>query len=87
MTAGANAGLVNNRARGAAMEAHAGTIGIKVERRPKPKRRSFAQLRAALKRRRQQRARRAHALRANAPRAPFIPGSEHTHLLSRGRGF
>jgi hypothetical protein len=46
-----------------------------------------ANIRAAIRRRRQERARRAYALRTNGPRAPFIPGSEHTHLLQRGRGF
>jgi hypothetical protein len=36
---------------------------------------------------RQERARRAQALRANGGRVPYVPGSEHTHMLPRGRGF
>jgi hypothetical protein len=47
----------------------------------------FAELRAAIRRRREDRARRAHALRVNGARAPFVPGTEHTHLMSRGKGF
>ena len=44
-------------------------------------------LREGARRRRRERARRAHALRESGPTAPHVPGSEHTHMLPRGRGF
>ena len=48
--------------------------------------RGLTRLREGIRSRRLERARRAHALRASRPRAPYVPGSEHTHLL-RQRGF
>jgi len=48
--------------------------------------RGLARLREGIRSRRLERARRAHALRASGPHAPYVPGSEHTHLL-RQRGF
>jgi hypothetical protein len=79
-------GLVGKRAKGAAMEAHTGTIGIGTAGRTRPWRQRLAQLRAALRRRRIDRAARAHSLRVNGAGGRSIPGSEHTHLL-RQRGF
>jgi hypothetical protein len=68
------------------MEAHAGTISIGT--RPTKQRPSrLALLRERIRDRRQRRARRAHALRDNGARAPFVPGSEHTHLLPPTKGF
>ena len=69
------------------MEAHAGTIGTRSgsaeERGPG----RLALFRENLRRRRQERARRAHALRQSGVRAPYVPGSEHTHMLPRAKGF
>jgi hypothetical protein len=80
-------GLVEKRAKGAAMEAHSGTIGIPGgyadERRPN----RMTLLREGIRRRRRERARRAHALRESGVQAPYVPGSEHTHMLPRGMGF
>jgi hypothetical protein len=47
----------------------------------------LALFREGARRRRQERARRTHALRAEGPRPPYVPGSEHVNLLPRGRGF
>jgi hypothetical protein len=47
----------------------------------------LASFRDGIRRRRQERVRQAHSLRASGARAPFIPGTEHTHLLPRGKGF
>jgi hypothetical protein len=47
----------------------------------------FVVLRAAFRRRREDRALRAHALRVNGAGAPLVPGTEHTHLIPRGKGF
>lgn len=69
------------------MEAHAGTIGVRTGHTAKPQPSRWAQFREGIRRRRRERARRAHALRATGPRAPYVPGSEHTHMLPRGRGF
>jgi hypothetical protein len=69
------------------MEAHAGTIGTRT--RPRERRGAgwLTSFRAHVRQRRRQRARRAHALRAGGARAPYVPGSEHTHMLPRSRGF
>jgi hypothetical protein len=47
----------------------------------------FELFRESIRLRREQRARRAHALRTNGAQASFVAGSEHTHLLPRGKGF
>jgi hypothetical protein len=64
----------------AAIEIRAGFAG---------KRRSsrLTLLRENARRRRRERARRAHALREGGRNAPQIPGSEHTHVLPRRKGF
>jgi hypothetical protein len=69
------------------MEAHAGTIGITTGRARKPRVNRFELFRESIRLRREQRARRAHALRTNGAQASFVAGSEHTHLLPRGKGF
>lgn len=66
------------------MEAHAGTIIIGTQVRPR--RRRLAELRETIRRRRLARAERAYSLRMSGTSARSIQGSEHTHLL-RQRGF
>jgi hypothetical protein len=63
------------------MEAHAGTVTIGNGPAVRPWRRRLSQLRETIRRRRRERARRAHSIRMSGLRAPFVPGSEHTHLL------
>ena len=65
------------------MEAHAGRIRIHTPTTEKPRRR-LGSLLAAVRARRHERARRAHAIRMSGISAPSIPGSEHSHLLRRG---
>jgi hypothetical protein len=80
-------GLNNTNAKkGAAMEAHAGTITIGTRKTRGTRRRRLAQLRGALRQRRLARAERAYSLRMNGVNARSIPGSEHTHL-PRPKGF
>jgi hypothetical protein len=43
--------------------------------------------RDGIRRRRLERARRTHALQADGPRVPYVPGSEHVNFLPRRRGF
>jgi hypothetical protein len=70
------------------MEAHTGTIGIGTGYRVKPRRLiRLAAIREGLRRRREEQARRAHALRTNGAGASYIPGSEHSHILPRPKGF
>jgi len=65
------------------MEAHAGTIRIPTTRKAKPHRR--ARLVALL--RELSRAQRERAIQTHQrERAPYVAGSEHTHIL-RPRGF
>jgi hypothetical protein len=47
----------------------------------------LALFRNGIRRRRRERARRAHSIRGTGARAPFVPGTENTHLLPRGKGF
>lgn len=69
------------------MEAHAGTIGIRTGYARRPRASRLAQIRQAIRDRRQERAQRAYALRMSAQQVSFVPGSEHTHLMRRPRGF
>jgi len=69
------------------MEAHAGTITIGIGRTDRPRRRLLARLRAAARRLRIERAERIHMLRANRSELQSLPGSDHSHLLRRPRGF
>jgi hypothetical protein len=64
------------------------TIGVATEYRTKPQRPSrLAAFREGIRQRREERARRAHALRANGAGSSYVPGSEHTHVMRRPRGF
>lgn len=69
------------------MEARAGTIGIRTGYAKRQRRVHLSALVDGLRRRREERARRAHAMRMNGQGAAFVAGSEHTHLLRRPRGF
>ena len=69
------------------MEAHTGTITIRTGKILEPRRNRFAEVMTAIRRRRSARAERAYSLRANAPRVTSLPGSDHTHLIRRPRGF
>jgi len=69
------------------MEAHAGSITIRAGRATRPRRRRFADLVTAIRAARLERARRAHSLRTRGRQAYSVPGSEHTHLIHRPRGF
>jgi hypothetical protein len=73
--------------RGALMEAHAGSITIGTRRAAQPRRRALSRLREAIRRRKAEGAERAYATRMNGERRDWVPGSEHTHLLNRPRGF
>jgi hypothetical protein len=86
MSQSIDTGLAQSEARGAAMEAHAGTISVGAGRRIKTRRR-LLQLREGLRRHRAQRAERAYSRRMNGIGARSIPGSEHSHLINRPRGF
>jgi len=87
MSGAAITGLMQKRAKAAAMEAHAGTIEIRSGYADKRRPSRLALLREGIRRRRRERARRAHALRESGIHAPYVPGSEHTHMLRRGKGF
>jgi hypothetical protein len=68
------------------MEAHAGTIGIRT--RPREGRTGWlVSLRERARENRRRRARKAHALRISGAATRSVPGSEHTHLLPRSRGY
>jgi hypothetical protein len=78
------------------MEAHAGIITSTQRVAPaehprtitatRPRRRRLAELRLRIRQRRLDRAARAYSLRVSGARAPFVSGSEHTHML-RTKGF
>jgi hypothetical protein len=80
-------GLNGKRARGAAMEAHAGTISIGARRVREPRRKRLAALVAAVRRGLNTDAERAYRRQRNGKGAYSVPGSEHTHLIRRPRGF
>ena len=63
------------------MAAHAGTIGIGTRRSGRSWTRRLAALREGIRRRRLDRAGRAHCLRVNGARLYSIRGSEHSHLM------
>jgi hypothetical protein len=48
---------------------------------------ALAGLRYGIRLRRLERARRAHALRVNGARAPYVSGSEHAHMLRPPKAF
>jgi hypothetical protein len=64
-----------------------GTIGIRTGYARKQRRIRLTAFVDGVRRRRQERARRAHALRVNGAGASFVPGSEHTHVLRGPKGF
>ena len=64
--------------------AHTGTVGIGTGHRVQPRRPSrLAAIREGIRHRREERARRAYALRLDGAGASHVPGSEHTHILRR----
>jgi hypothetical protein len=65
----------------------AGTIGIRGGFARKRRRSRITLFREGVRRRRRERARRAHALRQGGRTAQQVPGSEHTHVLRPGKGF
>jgi hypothetical protein len=69
------------------MSARAGTIGVRHRYPVKRQTRRLTLIGERIRRRRRERARRAHALRESGARAPYVPGSEHTHMLPPARGF
>ena len=69
------------------MEAHTGAVTFPSEWAKRPRRRRISEIRAAIGRRRAMRAERAYSLRASATGVESIPGSEHSHLMRRPRGF
>jgi hypothetical protein len=69
------------------MEAHAGTIRIGTGAAIEPRKRRLAQLLARISERRVERAERAYNIRRNGTRVDSLPGSEHSHLIRRPRGF
>jgi hypothetical protein len=69
------------------MEAHTGAVTFPSEWTQSPRRSRLAEIRAAIRRRRADRAERAYSMRASGPPTNSIPGSEHTHLMGRPRGF
>ena len=84
---GAISGVSGKQAKGAAMEAHAGTIGIRARRRHRPRTEWLTQLMLRVREQRVERARRAHAMRESSIELGSVQGSEHSHLLRRPRGF
>ena len=69
------------------MEAHTGAVTFPTEWTKSPRRSRLAEIRAALRRRRLVRVERAYSMRVSGPRAYSVPGSEHSHLIRRPRGF
>jgi hypothetical protein len=63
------------------MEAHASTIGVPSQTRARPRRRLLDLLREI------SRVQRERAIRTHEARVRSVPGSEHTHLIRRPRGF
>jgi hypothetical protein len=69
------------------MEAHTGAITFPSEWAKRPRRRRLHLLRELIRIRRERAALRAYTARSNRSVPISIPGSEHTHLLRRPRGF
>jgi hypothetical protein len=68
------------------MEAHAETITIVTPKAIKPRRKRLAEILAAVRRRLDESTERAHSRQLNG--TPYsVPGSDHTHLIRRPRGF
>ena len=69
------------------MEAHTGTVTFPRKWTRSRRRSRLVEIRAAIRRRRLARTERAYSMRVNGPEAYSVPGSEHSHLLRRPRGF
>jgi hypothetical protein len=69
------------------MEAHTGAISFPSEWAKRPRRRRLQLLRELVRARRESAALRGYTARSNHSVPTSIPGSEHTHLLRRPRGF
>ena len=69
------------------MEAHTGAITFPTEWTQSPRRSRLAEIRTAIRRRRVARAERAYSMRVSGSHAYSVPGSEHSHLFGRPRGF
>jgi hypothetical protein len=69
------------------MEAQTGAVTFPSDWTQRPRRSRLAEIAAALSRRRAARAERAHSMRVNGPQIYSVPGSEHSHLIHRPRGF
>jgi hypothetical protein len=69
------------------MEAHTGAVTFPREWAQRPRRRRLAEIRAAIRRRRAANAERAYSMRESATQMYSVPGSEHSHLIRRPRGF
>jgi hypothetical protein len=69
------------------MEAHTGAITFPSEWTKRPRRRLLHLLRELVRTRRETAALRAYTARSSHSVPTSIPGSEHTHLLHRPRGF
>jgi hypothetical protein len=69
------------------MEAHTGAVTFPTEWTQSPRRSRLAEIRTALRRRRMARVERAYSMRVSGPRTYSVPGSEHSHLIGRPRGF
>jgi hypothetical protein len=69
------------------MEAHTGTASFPGRFTKGPRRRRFAEVTSALRRRRAMRAERAKNMRALRARTYSVPGTEHAHLVRRPPGF
>jgi PleD family two-component response regulator len=65
----------------------AGAIDVLTRPEARHRRERIARMRERIRQRRRERARRAHELRTSGPRAPFVSGSEHTHMLLGPKGF
>lgn len=69
------------------MEALTGALTFPREWAQRPRRSRLAEIRNAIRRRRVEQADRAYSLRASSTRMHSVPGSEHSHLIRRPRGF
>jgi hypothetical protein len=69
------------------MEAHTGAVTFPREWTRRRRRPRLAEIRAAIRRRRDERAERAYSMRVAGPAMHSVPGSEHSHLVRRPRGF
>jgi hypothetical protein len=69
------------------MEAHTGAVTFPSDWTQSPRRSRLREIRAAIRRRRMARMERAYSMRASGSHTYSVPGSEHSHLLGRPRGF